>query len=269
MPPACFSVCWRDCYTFSDMYNDLFSIGPLTVHGYGLSIGVGTVLALLLAWHRAEKRGIPSESVTGLAALVLILGFAGAKLLYILTSIPEFLSDPWGVLGSEGFVVYGGLLLGLAAALWWCHRKAQDPLLWTDLLLPSVALAQGFGRIGCFLAGCCYGLPTASRLGVVFPVESAAPAGVPLWPVQLFSSAGDFLLAAVLLLTEKKAPRRGRTTALYLALYGIGRFLIEFLRNDERGTVGIFSTSQFLSFFFLAGAAAVLLYRKKQKRNGI
>lgn len=248
------------------MYNDLFSIGPVTVHGYGLCIGLGTVLALLLAWRRAEKRGIPSDRVTELGALVLICGFVGAKLLFVITRFPQFLKDPWSVLGSEGFVVYGGLLLGLAAAYGWCRRKKQSPLLWTDLLLPSVAVAQGFGRVGCFLAGCCYGLPTSSPLGVVFPVGSGAPAGIPLWPVQLFSAVGDWLIAAVLLWIAKKDRAPGGVTTAYLLLYGVGRFLIEFLRDDERGAVGIFSTSQFISFFFVA-AAAVLFFICKKKES--
>ena len=111
-----------------------------------------------------------------------------------------------------------------------------------DLIMPSVAIAQGFGRIGCFLAGCCYGRETQSALGVIFPQGSLAPAGVKLLPTQLFSSVGDFLIAGILIWFSSKSKTKGNTGALYLLLYGIGRFGIEFLRNDERGIVGLLST---------------------------
>ena len=250
------------------MCNNLFSLGPLTVHGYGLMIGIGVVAALFLAWHRADRRGIPQERVTSLVVAVLIFGFLGTKLLYVLTRWREFLTAPLTVLGSEGFVVYGGILAGFLTCWLFCRRRGERFLVWMDLLFPSVALAQGFGRLGCFLAGCCYGKTTSSCLGVVFPSGSSAPAGVALWPTQLFSAAGDFLLAAVLLLYDLRKHPDGGVGILYLLLYGVGRFLLEFLRDDPRGSVGVLSTSQFLSLFAVAGAAALWLILRKRSVNG-
>ena len=248
------------------MYNDLFSIGPLTVHGYGLMVGVGIVAALLLSWRRAGQRGIPEGDVTNLALLILVAGFVGAKAFFLLTCFDQVRDDPLRALGSEGFVVYGALVFGLAALWFWCRRRREGMTVWTDLVVPGLALAQGFGRIGCFLAGCCYGAPTGSALGVVFPAGSLAPAGIPLWPSQLFSSAGDFLLAGALLLFERRKPRKGAVTGLYLLLYGAGRFAVEFFRADPRGAVGPLSTSQFISLFFMAGGAALLLLRRDKER---
>ena len=88
------------------MYNELFSIGPLTVYGYGLCIGLGVIAALLISWRRAGNRGLNTDIPTELAMLAVICGFAGAKVLYILTSMDEFMADPMSVLGFEGFVVY-------------------------------------------------------------------------------------------------------------------------------------------------------------------
>ena len=167
------------------------------------------------------------------------------------------------MLGSEGFVVYGGIVCGLGAAYLYCRKRSLPFLRWADCFVPGVALAQGFGRIGCFLAGCCFGKPTDSIFGVVFPAGSAAPAGVPLWPVQLFSAAGDLLLAGTLLLLEKKRRGDGLLTGAYLLLYSVGRFLIEFLRADPRGAVGILSTSQFIALFAAAAAAVILTLRKR------
>ena len=233
------------------MYNDLFSIGGLTVHGYGLCIGIGIAAALLLIWRRAEERKFDVQSVNTLILLILAAGFAGAKLFFVFAHWSEFCADPLGTLGSEGFVVYGGIVCGLGAAYLYCRKRSLPFLRWVDCFIPCVALAQGFGRIGCFLAGCCFGKPTESFLGVTFPAGSMAPAGIPLWPVQLFSAAGDFLLAGA-----------------YLLLYSIGRFLIEFLRADPRGAVAALSTSQFIALFTAAAGAAILILRKRGTPHG-
>ncbi len=247
------------------MHNDIFSIGPLTVHGYGLCIGLGIVAALILCWRRGEKRGIAPEKVSSFALLLLVFGFLGAKALFLLTCLPLVRTDPLAALGSEGFVVYGGILAGLAAAAIWAKRRGEPLTLWSDLVLPGVALAQAFGRVGCFLAGCCYGAPTGTSFGVVFPAGGLAPAGVRLWPTQLFSAAGDLVIAVILLLAERRSPPRGRITRLYLLLYAAGRFALEFLRSDPRGGLGPFSSSQWISLLVLAALAASAILRKRKE----
>ena len=128
-----------------------------------------------------------------------------------------------------------------------------------------MALAQGFGRIGCFLAGCCYGAPTDSFLGVVFPPYCEfAPAGVRLWPTQLFSAAGDLLLCLFLLWLDRKEHYEGKLTAWYLIGYSVGRFLIEFLRDDNRGSVGALSSSQFIGLFIVAVGLFLHFYLKRK-----
>ena len=239
------------------MYNDLFTVFGVTVHGYGLMIGLGVAASLLLSWHRAKVRGLDDDMVSTITILVVVFGFAGGKLFFLLTHWDFFMASPMDALRMEGFVVYGGILTGFLTAWLYLRKKKQPFLRWTDLLLPGVSVAQGFGRIGCFLAGCCYGRPTDSCLGVTFPAGSFAPAGVPLWPTQLISAAGNLLIAAFLLLLDKRKHREGALTGWYLALYSVGRFLVEFLRNDDRGSVGALSASQFFSLFALAAAAAL------------
>ena len=246
------------------MYNDLFTVFGVTVHGYGLMIGLGVVASLLLSWHRAKVRGLDEDMVSTITILVVILGFAGGKLFFLLTHWDFFISAPMAALRMEGFVVYGGILTGFLAAWLYLRRKKEPFLRWTDLLLPGVSVAQGFGRIGCFLAGCCYGRPTDSCLGVVFPAGSFAPAGVSLWPTQLISAAGNLLIAGFLLLADRKKHRKGALTAWYLALYSVGRFFVEYLRDDDRGAVGALSASQFFSLFALA-AAVTLFVRIRRK----
>lgn len=243
----------------------LFSIGGLTIHGYGAMIGIGFICAVALGMFRAKRNELSPDDVAGLAIWVVIAGFIGAKLLFVLVEFKVFLTEPLSVLGSSGFVIYGGILTGAGAAWLYCRKHRQDFLTWFDLLAPSVALAQGFGRLGCFMAGCCYGAETDSVLGVVFPKGGVAPAGVKLWPTQLFSAGGDFLIAAILLLTYRKLPHKGDSGALYLLLYAVGRFFVEFFRGDERGMVGVLSTSQFISIFIFAAAVGLLWYDRRRK----
>ena len=251
------------------MKNDLFSVGPVSVHSYGLMIAVGYILCVLMGMRRAKKLGLDSEALLDISLLGIVAGFAGAKLLYVIVEFPTLLQNPKAVLLSEGFVVYGGIIAGVCSAIVYCKKKHLIFLDYFDLAAPSIALAQGFGRIGCFLAGCCYGRQTDSWLGVVFPENNPfAPSGVRLLPTQLFSSAGDFLLVLVLLLFQKKAKFRGDVGALYMLLYGVGRFVIEFFRWDDRGTVGVLSTSQAISIVIVIGALALFYRNRKAGESG-
>lgn len=243
---------------------DLFSIGPVTVHGYGLMIGIGVLCCIFMGMRRAKKYGMSEDAVIDIAIFGLIAGFLGAKLLYLIVEWKTFIEDPLSVLGSEGFVVYGGITAGVLAAIVYCRIKKLVFLEYFDLLSSSIALAQGFGRIGCFLAGCCYGRETKSFLGVVFPEGGLAPAGVRLIPTQLISSAGNFCIMAILLWHYKRRKRVGDTGFFYMLLYGVGRFMVEFLRNDDRGAVGSLSTSQFISVFIVAAAVILLLINRRK-----
>lgn len=242
------------------MYNNLFKIGPLSVHGYGVMIAVGILAALGVTIPRAKKRDMDINIIADLAILSLIFGFACAKLLYCIVEIRAFIQSPLQTLSGSGFVVYGGIIGGVLAAYIYCKVKKVNFLEYFDLLIPSVAIAQGFGRVGCFLAGCCYGRETASPIGVVFEHSDIAPNGVRLIPTQLFSSAGDFLIALILILYARRTRKTGKVAALYMILYSAGRFTIEFFRGDERGVVGILSTSQFISLFILALGLIVFFF---------
>lgn len=251
------------------MYNEILTIGPVTIHGYGLMIGLGVVAALLLGDYRAKKFGLNGDHIYGMTFSAVILGFLAARILFIVTEWEGFLQNPMQYLSGAGFVVYGGIIGGALTIYGFCKIKKIDMLSYLDLMIPSVALAQGFGRIGCFLAGCCYGKETDSWLGVVFTDSDFAPNGVKVLPTQLFMAGGDILLVAVLLWYAAKRPLRGRTSALYLILYSIGRFAIEFLRNDDRGTVGMLSTSQFIAIFtFVVGLVGFFVVAPKLKQKG-
>jgi phosphatidylglycerol:prolipoprotein diacylglycerol transferase len=248
------------------MYNDLLTIGPITLHGYGLMIAIGIICALYMFEKRAKVRKLDSNTAYRLSLISLLFGFIGAKLLYCIIEFKVIIDHPWQAISGSGFVVYGGIIGGISAAMIYCKLKRVSFFSYFDLAVPSIALAQGFGRIGCFLAGCCYGRETNSAFGIVFYHSSIAPNGVKLIPTQLLSSAGDFMLAAILLLYARKERKQGRVGALYLILYSIGRFVIEFFRNDDRGYMGVLSTSQFLSLIVLAFAILMIYMSNKTNR---
>ena len=248
------------------MHNDLLTIGKFTIHGYGLMIGIGFAAAYLVTEYRARKRGMDTDMVYILFFSSIIFGLLGAKLCYYLTILDELLKD-FSLLLSEGFVVYGGIIGGVLAGYVACRIKKQDFWKYFDLVAPAIALAQGFGRIGCFLAGCCYGKETESVFSVIFQNSEYAPNHVALIPTQLYSSGLDFLHFLLLLLIARNKKEDGQVTACYLIFYSIGRFVIEFFRGDIiRGSVGILSTSQFISIF-TGIAGIVLLIRIRKKRD--
>ena len=248
----------------------LFSIGPLHVYSYGLMIAIGLLAGYGLAWKTAEKMHCDRNHLDSILFTVLISGFLGSKFLYLLTNIPEIMQDPTFIFDSlgSGWVVYGGILGGILGGWIYAKKKGLNFLTYFDWAMPCLALAQGFGRIGCFLAGCCYGCQTKSWFHVIFPEGSLAPAGIPLVPTQLMSSAFDFLLCGVLLWLGHKKKWDGQLGAFYLVAYSFGRFIIEFFRGDLiRGSVGVLSTSQFISIFVFVAGIILMVYKHKQSEK--
>jgi len=242
---------------------DLFSIGKFTIHGYGLMIGLGFFVGILLASKLCKKMGLSDDHFINMAICVLLFGFAGGKILFIIVDFKNFLQNPLGSLGSSGFVVYGGIISGILSAVVYCKIKKISVLSYIDVLAPCAALNQAFGRIGCLMAGCCYGRETSGPLYLVFPEGCLAPAGVHLFPSQILSALANLASTIILIYLLKKAKFKGFTLSMYLLMYSIGRFLIEYTRNDPRGAVGALSTSQFISIFIFIFSIALLLLMKK------
>ena len=246
------------------MKNELISIGPITIYGYGLMIAIGVISAFLVADKRAQKMNLDENKLLNIAIWAVIGGILGAKFLYIVTQIKEIISDPKRILDvTRGFVVYGGIIGGIIAGVLYCKKAKINSMQYFDLIMPSVALAQGFGRIGCFLAGCCYGIETTSRFAVVFHESDFAPNGIRLLPAQLISSGLNFIHFIVLILIARRSNKEGQVAGFYLIFYSLGRFVLEFFRGDlARGSIGTLSTSQFISIFvFIIGL--VFVFRKK------
>src|SRR5438128_11800001 len=254
------------------MYPRLLELGPITVYTYGVLLAAAYLLGLQFAMVRAKARGLDSVRVLDLGIYIIISALVGAKLLLLVTDFRTFRADPSELLtlARSGGVFYGGLILAVTVALWYIRRVGLP--LWTtcDVFAPGIALGHVVGRFGCFFAGCCFGKPTTRPWGITFTDPFAAanvgtPLGVPLHPTQLYEAGPEFVILMVLLFTERKGrPFAGRTFWLYMLLYAISRFIIEFYRGDDRGTVGMFSTSQFISIVLAPLAIVMLVYLSRQ-----
>ena len=251
------------------MHPDLLHLGPLTVHSYGLMIVIGFLAGLYLIKLRLESTDLKWQQILDLAFYLLLAGIIGSKLVYwmifphqSIMDMKLLVSDPVEFFKQfgAGFVFFGGLFAG-ALTLYVFMKKHRHPIAPVlDLFTPAVPLAHAFGRIGCFLAGCCYGTTCDLPWAVTFTSSnSLAPLNIPLHPVQLYESVFLFLLTGFLVLIENKIRRiPGRLLPLYVFFYGCWRFMIEFLRGDPRGQIpGTFlSTTQGVALVAVAVSAA-------------
>jgi len=255
------------------MYPRLFELGPITVYTYGVLLAAAYLCGLQLARVRARTRGLDANRILDLGIYIIISALIGAKLLLLITDFRTFSANPRELLtlARSGGVFYGGLILAVAVALYYI-RKIGLPL-WTtcDVFAPGIALGHVVGRFGCLFAGCCYGKETHVPWAITFHDPFAAanvgtPLGVPLHPTQLYEAGAELLILIALLVTERKGrPYPGRTFWLYMLLYAVSRFIIEFYRGDERGMVGALSTSQFISVLLAPLAVAMLVYLSRAK----
>jgi phosphatidylglycerol:prolipoprotein diacylglycerol transferase len=231
---------------------------------YGVMSAVGMLAAFILLGFTRKHTRFSEDQALSAAIWAIVMGFIGAKVLYWIVELDRIIADPSFLLHTlrEGFVFYGALIGGLLGVAIYAATKKLPFFSLTDYFIPALVIGHAFGRIGCLFAGCCYGMECVSPISIVFPAGSAAPAGVPLLPVQIMESAFLFLLCAFLVWRLKKQKPFGTVSGWYMVLYGAWRFTIEFFRSDARGAVGVLSTSQFISIFVLLGGVALLLLVK-------
>lgn len=256
------------------MHPILFEIRGFPVYTYGVLLAAAYLLGLQFALMRAKARGLDPNRVMDLGIWIIVSALIGAKLLLLVVEWDIYRQNPVELmtLVRSGGVFYGGLILAVLVAFWymWRHRLP----LWSvsDVFAPGIALGHVIGRMGCFFAGCCFGKETTVPWAITFTSEYAArnvgtPINRSLHPTQLYEAGAELLILAILLATERAGrPFPGRTFWGYMLLYGISRFVIEFYRGDVRGTIGIFSTSQFVSLLIvpISIIMLVLLARRPQ-----
>lgn len=244
---------------------------------YGLLILIGFIIGILIALLRADKHNQKKEDVF-YASLFAVIGLIiGAKLVYLLINIPYIIDNFKAIIKNPqyiiamlqgGFVFYGGLVGAIILMYVYTKKYKIDFIDLVETLTPSFPLIHAFGRLGCFFAGCCYGIPFKAPIGMRFSQSPVAPNNIELFPVQLLESSLNVLIFIFLIIYARKKRSKGNLISIYLIFYSIVRFFLEYLRYDaERGFWLGVSTSQWFSIIIIIAVIAEYIYRKKLKKQ--
>jgi len=256
------------------MFPELIHTKWLTIPTYGVLVAAAFLVALWLAGRLAAREGLNTDAVTNLGIYCALSALAGAKLMMFLVDIPYYSQHPGEIFSiatlRAGGVFYGGLIAALGVSWWYLKKTKLPPLKTADIFAPAIALGHGIGRIGCFMAGCCWGVECDRPWAVTFTNPAAhelvgVPLGTPLHPTQLYEAISEFVIAAILYRMIRKPHANGSIIASYLILYSAVRFIVEFYRNHEQGNLGggPLDTSQWISLaLFMAGTLWLFRTRK-------
>jgi len=240
------------------MYPEILHISFL--HTYGVLVAIAFLAALWLAGRLGRQAGLNPEFVTNLGIYCALAAILGAKLMLLIVEPGDFFS--WATLQAGG-VFYGGLIAALLVG-WWYIRRTKLPWFRTaDVFAPAIALGHAIGRLGCFSAGCCWGIECTRPWAVTFtnPVANdlvGVPLNKPLHPTQLYESFAEFLIFGILYWRFQRPHTTGTIISLYLLLYSTARFIVEFFRYHEQGNLWgtPLDTSQWISIgLFILGAS--------------
>lgn len=253
----------------------LLHLGPVELPTYGSIIFIGLCIGVLIAIFTSKKYKIEKTDIVLSTILACVGLIVGAKILYLLTVIPEIISNlnfvknhiPETIAYAfGGFVFYGGLIGALFGYWFYCKWYNIDLGKIVNIIAPIIPLVHAFGRIGCFMGGCCYGIEYHGKFAVQFPENEFVTdlSNVPRFPVQLLEALINFVLFLILIFIARKVRKRYSMLGLYLICYAIIRFSLEFLRGDvERGIILGVSTSQWISLL-LFPIGFYLIFRKEK-----
>lgn len=253
------------------MYPVLLNIGPFPIHTYGFLIAMGFLIAVSVAKRLAAQSKLDVDRVIDICFWSLLIGFLGARTLFIITRWSYFVSNPIAIfkIWEGGLVFLGGPIVVIPFIVWYVQKYKLSVWKVTDILAPPLVIAHAFGRLGCLSAGCCYGKPTGSSFGIRLYSDLVEHSlqGIPLHPTQLYEASALLILYFGLRYIFNRKLFDGQVVLTYLIAYPIIRSIIEIFRGDLiRGFVidDILSTSQFISIFVFLFALAALIYRLKE-----
>jgi phosphatidylglycerol:prolipoprotein diacylglycerol transferase len=257
------------------VFPKLIDLGGFYLPTYGVMVALGFLAGLWVTAKLARRRGLDLEKINNLAVYCALAGLLGAKLFMFLFDWDIYLRNPSEIFTIETLqaagVYQGGFLLAFLGAIYWI-RSWMLPLLATmDCFAPGIALGHAIGRLGCFAAGCCWGAKCDRPWAITFTNVDAArltgvPLGEPLHPAQLYESAGEVVLFALLWRMAKSSNPDGSVLAAYLILYSLLRFTVEFFRFHAQALPfgGPFSITQWISIaMLLMGVWLLAVSRRK------
>ncbi|MFH1491540.1 MAG: prolipoprotein diacylglyceryl transferase [Pseudomonadota bacterium] len=255
------------------MYPDLFSIGPLTIHTYGLFVAMGFTAGLLVTVKIGKDQGVSPQQVMDMAFIIILGAIIGSRLAFVLMNFSSYKAYPLDILKiwEGGLVFSGGLVAVLICMVWYLRRNALSYWAAGDLWAPGLAIGQGIGRIGCLMAGCCYGRPAEVPWHVTFTSPDAlAPLNIPLHPTQVYAALSGLVIFLVLMFLRKRKKFEGQIFVWFLILHSTGRLLIERFRGDDRGLIpgAGMTTTQLIALLVLMSAVAALMMLKSRHEKG-
>jgi len=262
------------------MHPTLIEIFDLKITTYGFMVAIAFATMWLLTLNRGKKLGYSEDFIQNLIMFIVLGAFVFARLVHVVATWDYYAQHPWDILFSrEGFVFLGGFIGGVLVGVWYSWMKKQSILGMADLFAPYLALAQGIGRIGSFLYGCCYGAVCQLPWGTRFPEDSPAfykhwsegwisgdaLYSLPVHPTQIYHSLFNFVHFGILIWIRNRQTFKGQVGLAYVMIYSLGRFIIEFYRADNRGELfGVFSTSQEISVILFVVAMALYLWLRNK-----
>jgi phosphatidylglycerol---prolipoprotein diacylglyceryl transferase len=255
------------------MYPILFEINGYSVYTYGFMIAIGTIAGVAYLAVRGKKElGLTFDQANSLFLYIFFAALIGGKVFLFFENPSYYVANFGKLVKGSGFVFYGSFLFAVPVMLWFFRKHKLDSFRMLDIMAVTTCLVHMFGRVGCFFAGCCHGKPTDFFLAATFtdPACYADPKGVPLHPAQLYEAGFILLLLVALLFLRDRRKFYGQLFLIYLIGYGIGRFLLEYLRGDtERGFIieNVISHSQLIALMIVLAAIYVYYKRSVQARN--
>lgn len=240
------------------MFPLICQFGPFSIYSYGVMFVSAFLVSLYLAKKKAKTININDEIIFNLWFIVLVSGIIGSRLLYVFSNFDYYITDPLEIikLWHGGLSWFGGFFLGASVAIIYIKRNRLPIYKTLDLLIPFLALGQSIGRIGCLLNGCCYG--KESSWGLYFSAQ-----GKILIPTQLFSSLALMSIFILLRFIQERPHKAGEVFFIYLILYSIKRFLIEFWRAEHKIVLFGLTSFQIISviILFLSVLRIILIRR--------
>ena len=251
------------------MHPTLWKFQGIELNSYGLLLAIAFLLGIQIFVSRARARGVPEEPMQTLSLWLLVLAIVGARALFVVTHWADYASDPLAILRlwEGGLILYGGYVFAIAGGILYLRRRGIRVWRVGDAAAPSMALGIGIGRLGCFMNGCCFGLPTTLPWGVHFPAESVPSfvfPGVPLHPAQLYLSLAGLGIFFWLLAADRKPRFEGWLFWTYIAIDAALRFVLDFTRYyDSSSAIGSlgglsFNMNQVLSVALILLSLAML-----------
>ncbi|MHB1390164.1 MAG: prolipoprotein diacylglyceryl transferase [Thermoleophilia bacterium] len=247
------------------MYPELVSIGPFTVHSFGLMMALAFVVAGATVYHEFRRKGMDPENVYWLTLAAAVGGLLGSKIHYLLLHLDEIKGDPLSsAFSGAGLVWYGGFIGGLLAGLLVGKLFRLDLARALDACAPGMAIGYAVGRMGCFLNGDDYGIPSTLPWAMGFPDGAPpTPAGLTVQPTQLYESFSGVVIFLVLWYLRPRLQARGSMFAAFLMMAGVERFLVEFVRAQRPGQV----QQQVLALGMAVIAATVMVIMRRRAGN--